>query len=152
MFNGLSKPLSKESIEKKDELLDIIKDKYKDNLEALVLFGSITRPDFSINSDIDMFIILQNTNLSFRKRIYEFYEKLGYYFEEHFLSPIILNIEESKMFHPFYLGIFDSYITLYDKGNHIYSIVHSIEQKIASKDIKELNYPKKHWIITNAKA
>ena len=140
----------KNILEKKDELLNIIKNAYGENLEALVLFGSLTRADFSVYSDIDLFIIINESNLSLRQRVDEFYEKVGYYFEDHFLSPIILTLENSLKFHPFYLGIFDSYIVLYDKSKIVAKIIGTLKQKIEKGEIKEEAYPKKHWRILSA--
>lgn len=138
-------------LEKKNELLNMIKDAYKENLEAAVLFGSLARGDFSIHSDIDLFIVISKSSLSLRERITEFYEKIGYYFEDHFLSPIILNLEESLRFHPFFLGIFDSYIVLYDKRKIVQRIIESLRQKIERGEIREEHYSTKYWRILNAK-
>ncbi|MGC8677457.1 MAG: nucleotidyltransferase domain-containing protein [Hydrogenobaculum sp.] len=135
-----------------DCLLNKIKEAYKDKLLGVVLFGSVTSEYFSKHSDIDMLVILENSHLSFRKRIYEFYELVGDEFKGHMLSPIVLTLKEANAFHPVYLGIFDSYITLYDKSGIVKAMKSSIENKIKSGEIVELNKGIKYWRILNAKA
>jgi len=69
------------------ELVEKIKNLYKDNLIAIVLFGSAASGDLSQSSDIDLLIILKESSKNKRQRILEVYEKVGYEFEGHFLSP-----------------------------------------------------------------
>ncbi|WP_028950180.1 nucleotidyltransferase domain-containing protein [Sulfurihydrogenibium subterraneum] len=137
----------KKIIEKKDILLDSIKKAYGYNLEAVVLFGSVARGDFARYSDIDVLIIVEDSDLSFRKRINEFYNKVGYYFENHYLSPVILKKEEALNFHPLFLGIFESYITLYDKNGIVDKIVLLIKDKKIKGQIIEFEKPVKYWRI-----
>ncbi|MBC7196567.1 MAG: hypothetical protein H5U39_04850, partial [Deferribacterales bacterium] len=109
------------------------------------------RGDFATYSDIDILIVLNKSNITFKKRIDEFYKKIGYYFEEHFLSPIVLTVEDLDVFHSFYLGIFENYITLYDKAGLINKVVSLIKEKIDNGEIIEHSYPKKYWRILYAK-
>jgi len=85
------------------KLIEKIKNSYNENLLAIVLFGSAARVDFSQSSDIDLLLMLKDSIASKRQRILNFYEKVGYEFENHFLSPIILTKEEMKLFFLFML-------------------------------------------------
>ena len=101
----------------------------------------------SVPSDIDVLIIVEDSDLSLRKRIDEFYNKVGYYFEDHYLSPVILKKEEALNFHPLFLGIFESYITLYDKNGIVDKIVQSIENKKKKGEVLEFTRPVRYWRI-----
>lgn len=140
----------KNIITKKDYLFELIIKAYKDNLEAVVLFGSVARGDFAVYSDIDLLVVLGVSNLSFRKRIDEFYENVGYYFGEHFLSPLVLKSNELDKFHPMYLGIFDNYMVLYDKSGIIDKVVQDIKKKIEKGVVKEEYHHSKYWRISDA--
>ncbi|WP_459894034.1 nucleotidyltransferase domain-containing protein [Hydrogenobaculum acidophilum] len=132
-------------------LLDKIREAYKEKLLGVVLFGSVVNDYFSKNSDIDILVILESSHLSFRKRIHEFYDLVGDEFKGHMLSPVVLTLQEANTFHPFYLGIFDSYITLYDKTGVVKAMKNSIENKIKSGEILELYNGIKYWRILDAK-
>lgn len=47
------------------------------NLEKAILFGSSARKDIGISSDIDLIIILKDSNLPFLERLREFYKKIN---------------------------------------------------------------------------
>ncbi len=112
------------------ELIEKIKNSYNENLLAIVLFGSAARGDFSQSSDIDLLLILEDSIESKRKRILDFYEKIGFEFENHFLSPLILTQKELKEFFSFYVGILKDFKVLYDNANMVGELIEMIDKKI----------------------
>jgi len=134
--------------EKMTELIEKIKNSYNEHLLAIVLFGSAARGDFSQSSDIDLLLILKDSIASKRQRILDFYEKVGYEFESHFLSPIILTKKEMKQFSSFYVGILKDCQVIYDNGNIVRELIKLIDEKKQKKEIieKELKGTT-YWII-----
>ena len=130
------------------ELVEKIKNSYKKNLMAVVLFGSAARGDFSQSSDIDLLLILKDSVESKRKRILDFYEKIGYEFENHFLSPLILTQEELKDFLSFYVGILKDCKVLYDNSNVVRELIEMIDKRKQKKEIIEKEFKgTTYWII-----
>lgn len=129
----------------KNKLLQI----YGNNLLAAIIFGSGARGDIKEGSDLDILIILKNSDKSFKQRIKDFEEKMGYYFSDVFniaYSPIILVLDEIKKPHPFLLGVFSDYIVLYQKGK----IVDKLKVKVKDLVYKELYLNgKKYWMLKN---
>jgi len=130
------------------ELIEKIKNSYNKNLLAIVLFGSSARGDFSQFSDIDLLLILEDSITSRRQRILDFYEKIGYEFENHFLSPIVLTKKEMKQFFSYYVGILKDCQVLYDNVNILKELTKLIDEKKQKKEIieKELKGTT-YWII-----
>jgi len=130
------------------ELVNKIKALYKDNLIAVILFGSAASGDLSQFSDVDLLIILRKSSKNKRQRILEFYEKIGYEFENHFLSPLILTQEELKKSYSFYVGILKNREVLYDNENIIKELTNIIDKKKQKKEIIEKEFKGvTYWII-----
>jgi len=54
------------------ELVSILKDKYKQQLKEIKLFGSKIRGDFNEASDVDVFIVFNNNvDWKFKEKIYD---------------------------------------------------------------------------------
>ncbi|MCX8070171.1 MAG: nucleotidyltransferase domain-containing protein [Thermodesulfovibrionales bacterium] len=135
-----------------DDLKQNLLNYYKDNLSALVLFGSAVRGDLTVNSDIDLLIILQDCKKTIRERLDEFYQNIGEYLDDNFdlfLSPIIVTIEEAKRLHPIYFGIVNDYKILYDINDTFSAILIQIENLKQSGKIKELELNgRQYWRIS----
>jgi predicted nucleotidyltransferase len=135
-------------VDKLPELIEKIKSLYKENLMAIVLFGSAARGDFSQSSDIDLFLILKDSIENKRQRILYFYEKVGYEFENHFLSPIILTQKELSESFSFCVGILKDSKVLYDNANIVRELIKMIEKKKQKKEIIEKEFKGlTYWII-----
>lgn len=125
--------------------LPALKDKviahYQGNLSALVLFGSSARGDLTTCSDIDLFVLIRQSDLRLRERIEDFYQNIGDYFGteeiEHLLSPLILTISEAQRLHPLYLATSDSHKVLYDVDGFFALILKRIENFKATGSIKQ---------------
>ncbi len=118
---------------------------YKDNLLAVIVFGSSARGDVSQSSDVDLLIILEQSPLRKRQRVHEFYEKLGFELEDHFLSPIILTKEEITKNLPYYVGMVEEGKVLYERDKFANLLLNSIERlkkqgKIVEKELKGVKY------------
>jgi predicted nucleotidyltransferase len=122
------------------ELVNKIKALYKENLIAIILFGSAASGDLSQFSDVDLLIILRKSSKNKRQRILEFYEKIEYEFENHFLSPLILTKEELKKSYSFYAGILKNCEVLYDNENIIKELINIIDKKKQKKEIIEKEF------------
>lgn len=133
------------------KLINRIKDYYSDNLESIILFGSAVRGDLTLNSDIDLLIILHRSPDGVRERFRDFYRHVGDYLEEDFdlaLSPLILTIDEMKNFHPFYLGVFENFNILYDKNNFAQDIFFAIQRLKDEKKIEEYELDgRRYWRV-----
>ena len=53
-----------------------IKNILKNNLVSIILFGSYARGDFTVNSDIDILVIIEDTEVDYRERINDFLDKI----------------------------------------------------------------------------
>lgn len=105
------------------EIKDFLEEIYGENLLAAIVFGSYPRGEFSMNSDIDLLIIIKKSSNRMRERLNEFYQKVEEKLGETrwILSPIILTEQETKRFSPIYLDILEHHLVLYDRG--IFSVL-----------------------------
>lgn len=117
--------------------INLIVNYYKDNLKTLVIFGSYARGAFRLNSDIDLFIILEKKE-SRSKVLQEFilqiekpmqkeelnlYDKYGV---DVSLSPFILSSEEAVYFYPIYLDMIDYSIIIADDDDFFKNILNNL--------------------------
>lgn len=133
-------PFYKEFGKLKPELLKKISDYYGENLLGLAIYGSAARGDLTVSSDIDLIIILKNSNLSPRERIQEFFEHiaedvvlLGYSLA---LSPLIFTSEEIKPFNPFFLNFLEAFEVLYEREGTFSEILKRLQDYLNSGKIK----------------
>ncbi|MEN2984311.1 MAG: nucleotidyltransferase domain-containing protein [Dictyoglomaceae bacterium] len=118
-----------------EKILKEAKSLYNENLIALGIFGSFARGEFSQSSDIDLIILIEKAEKSI-KRYKDFYNletSLGIE-----INPIVLSVEEARIFHSIYLSFFDGLIILYDKIGILKKIVEKLykflEEGIIEKD------------------
>ncbi|MCS7200121.1 MAG: nucleotidyltransferase domain-containing protein [Caldimicrobium sp.] len=114
-------PFYKELQRYKNQLTNLIKNYYGENLLSLALFGSSARGDLTISSDIDILVIVKSSSLKMRERIFSFYHSVGDSLnirdKEFTLSPLILTLDELKQFTPFLLNLLHCVDILYDENN-----------------------------------
>ncbi len=116
-----------------EKFFNIILEHFGEKLVSFIIYGSVARGDYRRNSDIDIFIVVEDalpsgrlprTNLMEKlvSKLDPYLDKLidqGY---EVSVSPIIKTTDEAKLLRPLYLDMIDDAIILYDK-NHFFSKV-----------------------------
>lgn len=124
-------------------LIDSIVNFYGENLQSLVLFGSMANRKNRLNSDCDLLIILSCENKKSKGSLNREFSNIELPIkdleEKMFsskipmeVSPIILYKEEAIKFNPLYLDIVTNHISLFDKENFFKSITTNMKEKIAS--------------------
>lgn len=110
-----------------DEIREALLSFYKENLLALVIFGSAARRDFEKGSDLDLLIILRESKDTMGKRIDEFmefewelrktpeYERTKSQGLPHRIEPVILSLEEFQSHPPLLLDLTTDAEILTDK-------------------------------------
>lgn len=110
-----------------DEIREALISFYKENLMALVIFGSAARWDFEKGSDLDLLIILRESKDSMGKRIDEFmkvewelrktpeYEMVKAQGLPHRVEPVILSLEKFQSHPPLLLDLTTDAEILTDK-------------------------------------
>ncbi|MCX7942263.1 MAG: nucleotidyltransferase domain-containing protein [Dictyoglomaceae bacterium] len=130
-----------------EKILKEAKSLYDENLIALGIFGSFARGEFSQSSDIDLIIIIEEAekNIKRYKDFYNLETSLGIE-----INPIVLSVEEAKIFHSIYLSFLDGLIILYDKLEILKRIVEKLYEFL-EKDILEKNETRGvfYWRIKN---
>ncbi len=127
---------------------------YQNNLISVVIFGSGGKGDITTSSDVDLFIVIKKSDLPFRKRITEFWEKVGDELNvKNFplpVSPLIFTESEAKKFKPLYLDMLEGCLILYDKNNFIQKILKKVEKLLKENEIIRYQLKNKvYWRIGN---
>jgi uncharacterized protein len=121
------------------EFVEACKEKFKENLVSIVLFGSYARGNFKETSDVDLLVIVKDLPESVWERdkmIEEILWKI--LLEKHIkISPILVEPEEIKMHakwpNPLFYGIILGYSILFDK-EFFESIIGIVRERIKKKD------------------
>jgi len=147
--------------------IELLIDHFKDELLSVVLFGSIARGDWDLNSDIDLLIVVSYwDDIPIWRRIQELYTvrrrlretieykevvKKGY-------TPIIQNYPLGKMeathFHRIYLDIILDGIILYDKEDYINNILDTFRRELENRGARRISKPdgRYYWVLGEIKA
>jgi predicted nucleotidyltransferase len=121
------------------EFVEACKEKFKENLVSIVLFGSYVRGNFKETSDVDLLVIFKKLPESVWERDKMMEEILWkILLEKHVrVSPIIVEPEEIKMHakwpNPLFYGILLGYHTLL--GSKFFEdIISLVKERIRVKD------------------
>ena len=114
---GLDMDIEKYIIEIVEELKKI------EEVDGIVLFGSIVKGNYNDLSDVDLLIIIEGDIYRFVKKLWGIRKKTMHY-EEKFMeegkyyrfSPLVLHDTDLKKFSPFYFDIVDYGIIMYEKN------------------------------------
>ncbi len=121
-------------------LLDALLEIYGDELISLILFGSVARGDYRESSDIDLLIIVKGVTGGFSQRLRKFLkaEKMIFSYRDEWeligkyvsLSPVILSIEEAKIFKPLYLDMVEDATILFDRDAFFENILYRLMDRL----------------------
>jgi len=138
------------------KLVDLMINRFKDNLISIVLFGSVARCDARSDSDIDLLIVVDNIPKGrFRRqemfmeiedllqKDIEALETAGYRID---FSPIIKTPEEASRISPLYLDMIYDAIVLYDKDNFFTNILDKLRKKLVELGAERVHLGRKwYW-------
>lgn len=122
-------------------ILRRVGDYYADGLVGLVVYGSFARGEDRLNSDLDIMIIVKDTDKSNPKRIAEFVREIEMPLEDLAtdcwkkgvwvdVSPMILTRNEALHFQPIYLDMVDENVVLIDRDGVVKSIFEDTRKRM----------------------
>ncbi len=119
------------------EYITKIVDELKKNeeVEGVVLFGSVAKGNYNNLSDVDIMIVITGDVYKFTKKLWDLRKKILPY-EEKFIekdkyyrfSPLILRDSELTTFRPLYFDIADYGIILYERGKIVTDFLNRINK------------------------
>ncbi|MCX8189101.1 MAG: nucleotidyltransferase domain-containing protein [Nitrososphaeria archaeon] len=122
------------------DLLNALVIVFKENLVSVIVYGSVARGQMRKDSDLDLFIIVDNLPASRFERAAMFYEaekvvekSLDELFTKGYiisLSPILRTSNEAMKIMPLYLDMIDDCIIVYDKNNFFEKILEKLLLKL----------------------
>lgn len=130
--------------------LSAIKEKYKDNLISVALFGSIARGKGKKESDIDLLVILDRASHLYYERlkplieielkirespVYERYLREG---QMPYFSYLIFSMEEAGENHYVFLDMIEDSIILYDKNDYFKKRLSSLRERLSLLGSKKI--------------
>jgi predicted nucleotidyltransferase len=117
-----------------------LKDFFKERLYAVVLYGSVARKEASLNSDIDMFIVIEGLPSSYRQRL-EALDIVDKKIEGDLMAllkqgivtditPYLQTPEEAKCTKPIYLDMVEDAVVFYEKDNFFSAILEELRKRL----------------------
>jgi hypothetical protein len=141
-----------------NNMLEIMKEEFKDDLISVVVYGSVARGDNRNDSDVDLLIIMKNLpkdSMLKRIRLFETkvedklnldeYWKMGYYIS---LSPVLKTPEEAEKFSPPYLDMVYDAVILYDSNYFFTRILQKLRDRLKELGAERVRMGKKwYWVL-----
>ncbi|QGR19830.1 nucleotidyltransferase domain-containing protein [Stygiolobus azoricus] len=139
-------------------MLEIMKEEFKDDLISVIVYGSVARGDNRNDSDVDLLIIMKNLpkdSMLKRIRLFETkvedklnldkYWKMGYYVS---LSPVLKTPEEAEKFSPLYLDMVYDAVILYDRDYFFTRILEKLRARLQELGAERVRMGKKwYWVL-----
>ena len=138
--------LTREEIQKDQFFLNLIKQSFEGNIEAILLFGSTVRGDARTNSDIDLLLVL-NDHLKVNRSLYKTWDEniaieLDKNYSPQFVSIPNLNTSVSGL----WLEVALECEILYDKNGLIRKYLYQVKDKIAQGEyVRKLSHGHPYW-------
>jgi len=122
---------SKEQFDCVVSLVDRVVEHYAENLISVAIFGSYSRNEARLNSDLDLFLVLKELPFSSRSRVHrDFVESVEVPLDGKFqhlrttginmeVSPIILSMDQAMFFNPLYYDMTLSVIIISDQNDFL---------------------------------
>ncbi len=109
----------------------------KEKVMGIMLFGSVARGLYRKDSDIDVLIVIRGSAISCIDEIEESIDgveelraplvKMGFYLR---IRPLILSLEDLKIFRPIYLSIVDEGVILFERRDALTNFMTDIKRNI----------------------
>lgn len=113
--------------------LELLKDRFGDNLVTVVVFGSRARGTERPESDVDVLVVAEGFAKSRLERQLLLL-RLAREVSEDFadaVSCVPLTPEEASRVHPFYLGMLSGHERLHDRGGFFEAVLERLRRRLA---------------------
>jgi predicted nucleotidyltransferase len=119
-----------------------VRDKYKDNLVSVIVFGSIARGKGRKESDVDILLIIDSISKIKLERQEEFIEV-----ENEIKGDVNEPPEEAMRISPLYLDMVEDAIITYDKNDFFKNILEKLRNKLKELGSKRVSMGKRwYWV------
>lgn len=134
-----------------------VRDKYKDNLVSVIVFGSIARGKGKKESDIDLLIILEDASDVYYNRLKPFVDielkiRGSRVFERYIkeglmpcFSYLIFSIKETEENHYIFLDMIEDSLILYDKKNYFKKKLSLLKNRLSFLGSKKISLDDGTW-------
>ena len=142
------------------EYCKIVLSYYGSKVKSICLFGSVARGEATLESDIDMLVVIKDLPEDMGKRFdeaaqlfqklrrtdaYKSMRKLG---RSGFISDIFLTPEEVRSHPPILLDLTEEGIILYDKEDFLQKVLEEIKIRLSQLGAKKVKAKKGHyWVL-----
>jgi len=129
---------------------------FGESLVSLVLFGSYARGDYSVNSDVDVLVVLESVGDRFElhrkldaveealEPIFKRLRERGY---NPRLSPYVLSQKQASQTRPLYLDmVFDCRI-LYDKDGFMSKVVERVKRRLEEYGAERVYIGRRYVVV-----
>lgn len=134
-----------------------VRDKYKDNLVSVIVFGSIARGKGRKESDIDLLIILEDASDVYYNRLKPFVDielkiRGSQVFERYIkeglmpcFSYLIFSIKETEENHYIFLDMIEDSLILYDEKNYFKKKLSLLKNRLSFLGSKKISLEDGTW-------
>ncbi len=138
--------------------LALVREEYKDQIIAVVLYGSVARAEAEPTSDLDLILIIEDPPSPYEKSIKRFILKVedrlkdgeefrdmvknGFYPE---LKPIILSRSEAAMNRYIFLDLIDDAIILFDRNDFFKKRLETLKRRLKELGSKKVESKDGGW-------
>jgi len=142
------------------KVTELLRERFKDNLTSVCLFGSAVRKSLRKGSDIDFLLVMKETNPSYHKRVKEILPILDYIWVlEEFkqieglklgLEPsfLILSTVEVKKHPPILIDIAEEGLILEDQNDFLKGELNQVKERLNTLgSIKKMTPQGHYWLL-----
>lgn len=123
---------------------------YGERLVSIVIFGSFARDRATLESDIDILLIIKGLHKRKMKRIDEFIENIEDKLEDmpHYISPVIKTPEEVLQGSPLFFDMVYESIILYDRDGFFKDILDRLRDRLKELGSKRVFRGNRwYWVL-----